>query len=328
MSTASHALIRDAHQNIRQLFREPHRDVAEACRAARDEYAALPRLDPEDPAHWKTYRILTSDLQTLLSYLMESGVPSSTPGTFRTLVMNVLYYLSMANRSKAGLILARTVYGEWSRRLLESHVDVIYVAERQAACHLELGEGEAAAAVMKKVLSQREATLGKDHPTTLNAAVNLGTCLNDLDDFHAALRLNQETLRRCRARLDPDDDITLNAASHLGASLFGLQEYPAALTIFRDVAARRAAAKGPTALDALRDASDVALTLERLDDHESARVVYERVYRDYKNLFGMSHESTQHAQARLVRTLRALGRTDEADEVRGVPWARRRDWTP
>lgn len=325
MSTTSHALVLDAHQNIRQLFKEPHRDVAEACRAARDTYAALPRIDPQDPAHWETYRIITSDLQTLLSYLIETEVPASTPGTFRILVMNVLYYLSMANRSKAGLILAKTVHGEWSRQLHESHIDVIYVAERQAACHLELDERQTAATLMKKVLSQRESVLGKDHHSTLNAAVNLGTCLNDLDDFHAALRLNQETLRRCRARLSPDDDITLNAACHLATSLFGLREYDAALAIFRDVAARRAAAKGPTALDALNDASSVALTLEKLGDHESARVAYERVYREYKRILGASHRSTKCAQDRLVQTLRALGRTDEADEVRDVPWARSRD---
>jgi tetratricopeptide (TPR) repeat protein len=315
----------DSHSHIHDLFRSSNASVAATCQAARDKYASFPNIDPDDPASWDTYRLITSDLQTLLAYLIETGVPSSAPDSFRNLVMRVLYYLSRADRSKLGLILSKAVYREWSEQLGQSHPDVIYVAERQAACHQELGDAQAATALMRKVLAQRKAVLGDAHPSTLRAAANLGTSLNFLEDFHAALRLNQETVQLCRVQLGPDHDATLSAAAHLASSLFGLGEYQIALGIYRDVLARRTAVNGPNARETLTEASNVALTLEKLGDHEAARAMNEQLHHQLESSLGAAHPLTKKVHELLIKNLRALGRTHEADVERGAPWTVIRD---
>lgn len=298
----------DARQRVHHLFRLDGTPVDHACRAARGEYAALPDLDPEDRASWDSYQVITSDLQTLLAYMAEVGVPSSEPGTFRVLVIRVLRYLSAADRSELGLTLSTALYGEWSGKLGGTHPDVINVMERQAACHMELGDASASIALMREVLTRRKAVFGDDDPRTLRAAANLGTSLNSAKDFHAALRLNQETVRHCRARLGPDHDTTLDAASILARSLFGLAEHETALAIYRDVWARRAATSGPDALETLDDASCVAVALATLGDYESARAVNEKLHSQYERALGASHPLTKTARKRLAGNLRALGR--------------------
>jgi hypothetical protein len=297
-----------ARQRVHNLFRLDGTAVDHACRAARDEYAALPGLDPEDRDSWDSYQAITSDLQTLLAYMTEVGVPSSAPGTFRTLVIRVLRYLSAADRSELGMILSAAVYGEWSGQLGETHPDVISVMERQAACHMELGDASASTALMKEVLTRRKAVFGDDDPRTLRAAANLGTSLNSLEDFHAALRLNQETVRHCRARLGLDHDTTLDAASILARSLFGLGEHEAALSIYQDVWTRRAATAGADALGTLDDASCVAVALATLGDHETARAMNEKLHSQYERALGASHPLTETALKRLGNNLRSLGR--------------------
>ena len=297
-----------ARQRVHNLFRLDGSLVERACLAARDEYAALPALDPEDPASWDSYQTLTSDLQTLLAYMSEVDVPSSEPAMFRRLVIRVLRYLSMADKSELGMTVSTAVYREWSEHLGDTHPDVIDVLECQAACHKELNDSEASAELMKEVLARRKAAFGDDDPRTLRAAANLGTSLNSLEHFHDALRLNQETVRHCCARLGADHDTSLDAASIMACSLFGLGKHEAALNIFRDVWTRRAATSGADALKTLEEEANVAIALAKLGNHEDARAMNERLHAQYESSLGASHPLAEESLKRLRNNLRALGR--------------------
>jgi hypothetical protein len=308
MSISPDPRILSARRRAHKLFQSGDTPVADACRAARDIYAALPYLDAEDRTTRDSYRVLTSDLRTLLAYMTEAKVPTCEPGTFRDLVMRVIYNLSRDDQPEQGLRLSQAVYREWSQRLGERHVDVIYLLERQAACHLELDDAVTANGLMKQVLTLRRSVLGDDDPRTLRAAANVGTSLNSVGDFHAALRHNQETVRRCRAILGPDHDTTLDAASILARSLFELGEHETALSIYRDVWIRRTATSGENALVTLYEATWVAIILTQLGEHEEAVAMHERLCRQYEHAVGASHPLTVTARRRLARSRESLGR--------------------
>jgi hypothetical protein len=308
MSTSPDPQVLSAHRRAHKLFQSGDTPVADACRAVRDIYAALPYLDAEDRTTQDSYRVLTSDLRTLLAYMTEAKVPTCEPGTFRDLVMRVIYNLSRDDQPEQGLRLSKAVYREWSQRFGERHVDVIYLVERQAACHLELDDAVAATGLMKKVLARRGSVLGDDDPRTLRAAANLGTSLNSVEDFHSALRHNQETVRRCHAILGPDHDTTLDAASILARSLVGLGELETALSIYRDVWARRTATSGADALATLHEATSVAVTLTQLGEHEEAVAMHERLCRQYEHAVGASHPLTVTARRRLAHSRESFGR--------------------
>ncbi|WP_149548066.1 tetratricopeptide repeat protein [Streptomyces marokkonensis] len=313
--------VEKAHTDVLNLFRrstagEPAAH-ASVCRAARDRLAALPVLDPDDPSTWAAYALVTADVQTLLAYLRETGVPSSEPERFRSLVIRVLRYLYRADRAEPGALLAELVRKDWETSIGESHDHTLVAAERLAACLHARGDSEQARPVFERVLRLRSERHGEDHPGTLLAACNMGACLNELRDHRGAFRLNTDTVRRCERRLGKDDPTTILATENLAGSLFGLGELGMALTLYRDVQRRHARVSGENSLAALEAQAGIAITLHELGDHEAARAVNAALLPRIERAAGKEYSGTRNTRTRLERNLRALGRDKEADEVHG-----------
>ncbi|WP_411077258.1 tetratricopeptide repeat protein [Streptomyces sp. cmx-10-25] len=307
-----------AHADLLRLFRAGPAAPDVVCAAARDRLAAVPDLDPGDPRTWDSYRLITADVQTLLGYLREAGVPHSEPEGFRDLLIRVLRHLDEADRAELGVLLAGLVHDDWRERLGEAHPDTLRAAERLAACLSARGDTARARPLLERILLLRTRTLGGDAPATLLAACHLGACLDRLADHRSAFRLNADTVRRCERRLGRDDT-TLLATGNLADSLFGLGKHRKALALHRDVHRRRARTSGEDALPTLRAAANVALALHRLGDHEPARAADADLLPRLERTAGKNHSTTRTTRTRLEKTLRALGRPEEADDLAGTP---------
>lgn len=311
--------VEQAHAHVLALFRRdpaPHSAGLDAvCRAARVRLGAMPVLDPRDPGTWPSYRLITTDVQTVLAYLRVTGVPSSEPESFRSLLIGVLRYLHEADEQKLGALLAETVLRDWAARLGESHPHTLEAAERLAVCLDAQGDSERAKPLFESVFALRAMKLGDDDPATLLAACNLGACLNRLADHQAALRLNNATVWRCERRLGKYDGTTILAAGNLAGSLSGLGEHRTALTMYREIAQRHRRVSGDNSLATLDAEANVAITLHRLGDHEAARAADADLLPRFEDTAGKDYSGTQLTCGRLEMNLRALGREEEADEV-------------
>ncbi|MEV6593154.1 tetratricopeptide repeat protein [Streptomyces acidicola] len=313
--------VEKAHRDVLNLFRKSTAGdpagLAAVCRAARDRLAQMPALAPNDPSTWTSYELITVDVQTLLGYLREVGVPSSESERFRTLLIRVLWYLCQAGRAELGVVLAENLRTDWVVQLGESHVHALDAARRLASCLHPLGESERARPVLQRILDLRSAKFGDDHPGTLLAACDLGKCLYLLRDYHGAFQLNTGTVRRCEQQLGKDHPTTILAVANLAGSLFGLGELETALRLYRDIHQRYLRVSGENSLAALNAEADIAITLHQLGDHEAARALNAALLPRFEKVAGKDYSGTENTRARLENNLRALGRDEEADEVHG-----------
>ncbi|MEH0420473.1 tetratricopeptide repeat protein [Streptomyces sp. B21-083] len=313
--------VEKAHTDVLNLFRTSTAGdpagLAALCRAVRDRLAALPTLDADDPSTWTSYELITVDVRTLLGFLRELDVPSSEPERFRTLLIDVLRYLYMADRSELGEYLAKIVHTDWDRRLGESHVHTIDAVERLAACVHGRGDAERSQPLFQKILRLRSAKFGRDHSGTLLAACNVGASLNQLEDYEAALQLNSDTVRRCERQLGKHHPTTILAVDNLAGSLFGQGESELALVLYQDIHQRYRQVSGENSLVALDAEAGIAITLHKLGDYEAARALNADLLPRFGRVAGKDYKGTQDTHARLIMNLRALGRNDEADVVHG-----------
>ncbi|MFF1739540.1 tetratricopeptide repeat protein [Streptomyces mirabilis] len=310
-----------AHSYVLNLFRKSTfvdpAELATVCREARDRFAALPALDPDDPSTWTSYELITADVQTLLGYLREAGVPSSETERFRSLVIRVLRYLYRADQADPGALLAELVHRDWQMWIGEAHDHTLEAAGRLAACLHALDDSERARPVFERILRLRSGKQGDDHPDTLLAACNLGACLDQIGDFGAAFRLNTDTVRRCERRLGKEARTTILATENLAGSLFGLGELERALTLYQDIHQRYRQVSGENALATLDAQAGIAITLHKLGDYEAARVINAGLLPRIERVAGKNYSGTKNTRSRLEMNLRALGRKEEADEVHG-----------
>ncbi|MEV0113518.1 tetratricopeptide repeat protein [Streptomyces sp. NPDC050844] len=313
--------VSQAHADVIGLFRENPADgpaeLAAVCRAARDRLAALPPLDNQDPRTWSSYALITKDVQTLIGYLREAGVPSSEPERFRALLIRVLCYLYEADGAAPGILLAEIVHRDWEARIGETHHDTLRALERLAACLFAEGDAKKARPLFERVLLLRSRAFGDDDPGTLLAACNLGACITHLGEDREAFRLNDDTVRRCERRLGKDHETTILAGGNLASSLFRLGEHRKALARYRDIHRRRRRTSGENSLLTLGAEANVANTLQKLGDHEAARAINAALLPKFESAAGKDHSTTKRTRSRLEANLRALGRDEEADEVNG-----------
>ncbi|MCX4773799.1 tetratricopeptide repeat protein [Streptomyces sp. NBC_01285] len=306
-----------AHADVLDLFRRNPAGLDEVCRAARDRLTAMPALDPLDPRTWNSYALITTDVQTLLGYLREAGVPSSEPERFRSLLIRVLYYLYESEKSKIGVLLAELVTSDWEARLGKSHADTLNATGRLAVCLYAQGEPKRARPLFAWVHQQRASQFGDDDPATLLAACNMGACLTELGHYRAAFLLNTDTVRRCERLFGKEHETTILATENLAGSLFGLERHRTALTLYRDAHRRRRRTSGEDSLLTLNAEASIAIALHKLEDYEAARAVNADLLPRFERVAGKDHSGTKHTHARLVKNLRALGRYEEAEEVHG-----------
>ena len=248
-------------------------DQKARCRAAKQLLATAVTdvtADPDQPAFWPTYALLTSHLQALLSRGLTT---SEDPPQFRNLLLQSLRYLFVTGHYQAVVTLARDTRLTWERSLGPDHIDTLSAVNSLAAALHKLGDNVAARDLDEDTLRRRQRMLGADHRDTLTSANGLAAVLRALDDYAAARDLDEDTLRRRRRVLGADHPDTLRSASNLAIDLRALGEHVAARDLHEETLERQRRVLGPDHPDTLRSASNLAIDSaalrERPEDQSS-----------------------------------------------------------
>jgi putative tRNA adenosine deaminase-associated protein len=271
--------VRDAervHRDFQALFatnQATGTDHERNCRAARDLIATAPLADPEDPACWPMYRVLSNDLRSLLTLLRRTTVGNHSPAAFRTRVLRTLHYLFASNQHQVGKTMAGLIRDDWAIALGADDPDTFAAANALARCLLGLGKHAEARALWEDILRRQRGVLGDDHPDVLTTASNLAISLIGLAEPAAARTLLVDTLRRSTSVLGADHRASLRAASNLGSCLFELADYRAAHDMYADALGRSRRVLGADHPDTLWVADGLTECLHKLGEHKAAQAL-------------------------------------------------------
>ena len=311
------------HRLVQALLRArlTPEDQRAQCYGAQELLATAVTSDPDDPASWPTYALLTSHVQALLARGLTS---SENPPQFRSLLLQVLRYLFVTGQYQKVVSLARDTNGTWERTLGPNHIDTLSSANSFAAALHKLGDNSSARYLDEDTLQRRQRVLGADHRDTLISANGLAAVLRTLDDYGAARDLDQDTLERRQRVLGADHPDTLRSASNLAIDLGALGEHAAARDLHSDTLQRQRRVLGADHPDTLRSASNLAIDLGALGEHAAARDLHSDTLQRQRRVLGADHPDTLRSASNLAIDLRALGEHAAARDLHSDTLQRQR----
>jgi hypothetical protein len=222
--------------------------------------------DPDNPADWPSYAVLTPHVQALTN---RSNIGSAVPPpAYRELLLKVLHYLHASAQYLTARVLTEQVCDDWRQLLGADDLDMLRAAQYRGATLRALGEYEAARILNEDTWARRQRILGTDHPDTLRSANSLAFNLSCLGEYEAARIVNEDTLTRQRRILGIEHPDALLSATNLALDLRNLGDYAAARELDEDTLTRRRKVLGADHPDTLVSARSLAVDLASLREHE------------------------------------------------------------
>ncbi|MFJ8537619.1 tetratricopeptide repeat protein [Streptomyces sp. NPDC093591] len=272
-----------------------------------EDHETLAHLDPDDRAHWGSFKLAVGALGMLGGPAVRLGANSET---FRVIVPGILRYTYLAGDRLAGLTAGWFVKSVWKGVLDPDHRDFIALNDRFAGNVFASGDHGRALALWKDVVDRRERVLGPDDRRTIVATGNLAVCLLTFAEFDQAAALFESAIGRGDRVIGPDDPDVLRLRSNHAGLLFRRRRYDEALALQQDLLRRYTDILGADHQEALSVAGDLALTLRALRRYSQAEVLAEVTLERAMRIFGVGDRRTRRYEERLRRINEPL----EADE--------------
>ncbi|WP_406516077.1 tetratricopeptide repeat protein [Streptomyces sp. NBC_00873] len=273
------------------------------------DHEGLSRLDPDDRAHWGSFKLAVGALGMLGGSAVRLGAQSET---FRAIVPGILRYTYLAGDHLAGLTAGWFIKSVWDGFRDPDDPDFIALNDRFAGNVYASGDHGRALALWKDVVHRRELVLGPDHQRTIVAAGNLAAGLVTFDEFDQAEDLYESAIERGDRVLGPDHPDVLRLRSNQAGLFFRRGRYDEALLQQQDLLRRYKNILGADHQEALGVAGDLALTLRALKRYAQAEVLAEDTLERAMRIFGVSDPRTRRYEASLERINEAL-EVDEDD---------------
>jgi tetratricopeptide (TPR) repeat protein len=230
----------------------------------------------------------------------------------RRLVLNMIRYLyASGDRSLCRSVCER--FGtRWEHDSGPDDPHVLSAQRYLGNALRELGQIQAAYAVVEAAAQRARAVLGEQDPLTLSLNSTFGADLRARGDFRAALALDQELLRLYEAGFGEDDPQTLRALSNLALDCVLTSEYRRALELYRRSYLKQSdAEQGVSVTDVLSSWTGLALALRCNGNYPEARDVSEDAYDFGREVVGADHYLTVRAAISLSIGLRQTGPEDD-----------------
>ncbi|MFJ6843014.1 FxSxx-COOH system tetratricopeptide repeat protein [Streptomyces griseoluteus] len=294
-------------------------DLAVATR--RDTTTVLTSVDigdPESPAGWPTWNVVTAHL----------GAPHvSSAATehpeLRSALLRAVYFLLCSGQPRAAHDLGMALHEVWSAEVGPYDRDVLTCAQYVGHANASLGQYVNARSIIEDTLARRRRDLGEDHPDTLQSANDLASTLRELGEYDTARRMLEDALERRVRVLGEDHPDTLTSAGNLAGAFYSLGKLTEARRTEEDVLARRARVLGEDHPDTLTSTNNLASILGDLGDFAEARRMHEGVLARRVRVLGEDHPDTLSSANNLANTLHHLGETAEARRMQEGVLARR-----
>ncbi|WP_410625618.1 FxSxx-COOH system tetratricopeptide repeat protein [Amycolatopsis sp. cmx-8-4] len=245
--------------------------------------------NPDNPADWPAYAVLTPHVQALAN---TADVHSTLPPSCRELLLKVLHYLHASAQYSTARDLAEHTFHAWRQLLGANDLDTLWAAQYLGATLRASGEHEKARVLNDDTFARRRRILGPDHPDTLRSANNLAFNLSFLGEYKEARVLNDDTFARRRRILGPDHPDTLRSANSLAFNLSSLGQHEEARKFNENTLTRQRRTLGADHPDTLLSATDLALNLRHLDDCASAIELDQDTLARRQKVLGVDHPDT------------------------------------
>ncbi|NJP68476.1 serine/threonine-protein kinase [Streptomyces spiramenti] len=201
------------------------------------------------------------------------------------------------------------------------------LAERHGA-GMELGRSGRWAEALEahdRVLAEREATLGPEHPDTLDSRHEAAASLGRLGRWEEALAGHRRVTEARARQLGPAHPATLDSRHQSAVALGRLGRAAEALEVYRALAVARAHAGGDGHAETLRARHGLGVSLGRLGRWEEALAEAGAVWTLRCRTLGDDHPDTLVSRREVAVALGWLGRWEEAlGEYRPVRESRER----
>ncbi len=172
-----------------------------------------------------------------------------------------------------------------------------------------------AAPIFERLLTQRRASLGEDHASTLTSFHNLAWLRNEQGRTKEAEELYLQVVAKKRAILGMDDAGTLRSMDNLADVQRRLGKLEEARGVLEETVAQRTKLFGADAPDTLLARNNLALVFKAKGDVEESETSFRSIVADMQRVFGADHPFALIAQNNLAAILRDSKRLAGAEEI-------------
>ncbi|KAI9778954.1 MAG: hypothetical protein M1839_007765 [Geoglossum umbratile] len=176
----------------------------------------------------------------------------------------------------------------------------------------EMGNYQAAQEVGLSALEAREATLGAEHPETLNSINSLGVVLDWQGKYIEAEAMHRRALEANERVLGPEHPSTLTSMANLASTYRNQGRWKEAEELFVQVMETRKRMLGKEHPSTLTSMANLASTYRNQGRWKEAEELFVQVMETSARVLGKEHPDTLTSMANLAFTLKSQGRNREA----------------
>ncbi|MBL8725702.1 MAG: tetratricopeptide repeat protein [Planctomycetes bacterium] len=191
---------------------------------------------------------------------------------------------------------------------------VVEVQRLRGEWHVQRGENQRAAEVLREALSWSTAASGEQAPPTLALCIDLGTVLCDLDQFDQSEQMLQRGLAGLVAHHGPDHAETALAKCSLAVLRQSQGRLAEAAELYREVLAADLRLYGERHPDTLSARMNLATVLMKLGQKGEAMPMLDAAYTGLQKAYGDAHTTTALAAWQL-----AVHHYDEGHYAQALP---------
>ena len=181
------------------------------------------------------------------------------------------------------------------------------------------GQYGAAESILRKVLQERERTLGPEHPDTLETRHYLASAFEEEGKYAEAEAQYRALIKVEEKVLGPEHPDTLRARNNLTAALYDQGKYAEAELECRTVLTLREKVLGPEHPRTLTTRNNLAVMLSTQGKYAEAEAEERAVMKIQEKVLGPEHPGTLWTRTSLANSLNAQGKYAEAEaEERAV----------
>jgi non-specific serine/threonine protein kinase/serine/threonine-protein kinase len=191
--------------------------------------------------------------------------------------------------------------------------DRLFIESALAGIETDAGQLESARARFARVLDRQRATLGDDHPETLESLEGLAIANSNMSRFDESRALYVELIER-RHRLHGDEHSeTLGAINGLAVLELEQKHFAEAEKLLAPMMPFYERVYGPEHPTTLRVVNNLGGAIRQQGRNEEARPYYERALVLAQKLFGPNTPAVAIAETNLALLLRDAGELDQAE---------------
>jgi len=264
--------------------------------------------DPENSANWPVYA-------DLLPHAINSRAVDCQDSWVRTLVTNLVRYLTSSGDYQGALSLAENAWDAWKKTLGETHVDTLVIGRYRGNALRRVGRTPDSRDVNNHVYKLMRENLGEDHEATIAMADVLLIVPRSEGKLYEERDLAEKTLERAQRVFGEDDPATLRYANAYASFLRTAGEYFTARELDETILRRRTAILGGTHSATLNTRSGLAMDIRECGLYVQACQTQEETSSLATEVLGRDHPATIGGDRCLAVARRKAGFHDRAMEL-------------